>query len=59
MDDMVGRFLLYLGGVLAAILAAIGINKALFGTARWIKAQLWPTEQAKADLHHTYRKGER
>lgn len=59
MDPMVGRFLLYLGGILAAILGAIGINKALFGTARWIKARLWPVEQAKADLHHTYRKGER
>ena len=55
MDPMVGRFLLYLGGILAAILAAIGINKALFGTARWIKAQLWPTEQAKADLHESFK----
>ena len=59
MDDMVGRFLLFVPVIAGCVVLAIGINKALFGTARWIKAQLWPTEQAKADLHHTYRKGER
>ena len=59
MDPMTGLFLVYLLAVGCCIAVAWGITKATFGTARWIKAQLWPTEQAKADLHHSYRKGER
>ena len=59
MDQFVGRFLLYVPIMGLCIGLAWYVNHNLFrafdALAEWWRLR----KQAKADLHHTYRKGER
>ena len=59
MDPMTGLFLVYLLAVGCCIAVAWGVKEIVFGVGRVVGDWWRLRKQAKADFHHTYRKGER